>query len=53
MPKGVNNMYTKSNDQILGIESTVEANKQESDKNHKDTTDKITLLTETLNQVLA
>ena len=46
-------MDTKSNEQFLVIESTIEsknqaieANKQESDKNHKNTYDKLTLLTE-------
>ena len=46
-------MDTKSNDQFLGIESTIEANKQEADKNHKETTQKIKKIKETLNQVLA
>ena len=45
-------MDTKSDDQFLAIEANIEANKQESDKNHKETTEKITLLTETLNQIL-
>ena len=46
-------MDNKSDGQLLVTEATIEANKQESDKNHKETTEKITLLTETLNQVLA
>ena len=53
-------MDTKSDDQFLFIEATIESNKQESDKNHKDTADKIILLTEhqkenteTLKQMLA
>ena len=64
MPKGGNKMDTKSNDQFLAIETTIVANKQEADKtidtnkqeadkNHKETTDNIKQLTETLNQVLA
>ena len=39
-------MDTKSEEQFLFIESTIEANKQESDKNHKNTDEKLTLLTE-------
>ena len=39
-------MDTKSDEQFLVIEATIEANKQESDKNHKNTDEKITLLTE-------
>ena len=39
-------MDTKSDDQFLVVESTIEANKQESDKNHKETDGKITLLAE-------
>ena len=39
-------MDTKSDKQFLVIEVILEANKQESDKNHKETSDKITLLTE-------
>ena len=46
MPKGGSKMDTKSDDQFLFIEATIEANKQESDKNHKETGEKITLLTE-------
>ena len=53
MTKGGNKMDTKSDDQFLAIEANIEANcqeadknKQESDKNHKDTAEKITLLTE-------
>ena len=46
MPKGGNKMDTKSDEQFLVIEATIEANKQESDKNHKETAGKITLLTE-------
>ena len=45
-------MDNKSNEQFPVIESTIESNKQESDKNHKETAEKITLLTETLNQIL-
>ena len=37
MPKGGNNMDTKSDDQFLAIESTITSNKQEPDKNHKET----------------
>ena len=39
-------MDTNSDKQFLAIEVTIEANKQESDKNHKETSDKITILTE-------
>ena len=39
-------MYTKSDEQFLVIEATIEANNQESDKNHKNTDKKLTLLTE-------
>ena len=46
-------MDTKSYDQFLAIEATIEASKQEADKNHKETTDNIKQLTETLNQFLA
>ena len=44
-------MDTKSDDQLLAIEATVEASKREADKNHKETTDNIKQITETLNQV--
>ena len=39
-------MDTKSDEQLLVIEFTIEANKKESDKNHKKTDEKLTLLTE-------
>ena len=39
-------MDTKSYEQFLVIEYTIESNKKESDKNHKDTAEKIKLLTE-------
>ena len=39
-------MDTKSEEQFLFIESTIEANKQEYDKNHKKTDKKLTLLTD-------
>ena len=45
-------MDTKSDDQFLAIEATIEANKQEADKNHNETTENIKQLTETLNKVL-
>ena len=45
-------MDTKSDDQFLAIEATIEANKQEIDKNHNETTENIKQLTETLNKVL-
>ena len=44
-------MDTNYDEQFLVIESTIEANKQEADKNQKKTDEKITLLTENL-QVL-
>ena len=46
-------MDTKSDYQFLAIEATIEANKQEADKNHKQTTENIKQITETLKQVLA
>ena len=46
-------MDTKSDDQFLAIEATIETNKQEADKNHTETTENIKQITETLNQVLA
>ena len=39
-------MDTKPDEKFLAIEVTIESNKQESDNNHKETADKITLLTE-------
>ena len=45
-------MDTKSGDQFLAIEATIESNKQEADKNHNKTTENIKQLTETLNKVL-
>ena len=45
MPKGGNNMDTNSYEQFLIIESTIEANKQEADKNQFKTDEKLTLLT--------
>ena len=44
-------MDTKSDDQFLDIEATIEENKQEADKNHNETTENIKQLTETLNKV--
>ena len=52
MPKGGNKMDTKSNDQFLAIEATIEANKKEADKNHNETTENTKQLTETRNKVL-
>ena len=52
MPKGGNKMDTKSDDQFLAIEYTIEAKKQEADKKHNKTTENIKQLTETLNKVL-
>ena len=46
-------MDTKSDEQLLVIESTIEANKQEANKNHKETDEKIKENTETLKQILA
>ena len=48
MKKGVNKMDTKSDEQFLVIEVTIEASKQEADKNHKDTNEKFTILTDNL-----
>ena len=39
-------MDTKSDEKFLVIESTIESNKKESDKNHKNTDEKLTLITE-------
>ena len=39
-------MDTKSDEQFLVIKATIETNKQEADKNHKKTDEKLTLLTE-------
>ena len=39
-------MDTKSDEQFLVIETTIETKKQEADKNHKNTDEKLTLLTE-------
>ena len=44
-------MDTKSDEQFLVIEATIEANKQEADKNHKEANEKLALLTDNL-QVL-
>ena len=44
-------MDTKSDEQFLVIEATIESNKQEADKNQMKTDEKLTLLTENL-QVL-
>ena len=43
-------MDTKSDEQFLAIQITIEANKQESYKNHKETANKTTLLTEKHNE---
>ena len=45
-------MDTKSDDQFLVIEATIEANKQESGKNHNETAEKIKENNETLKQIL-
>ena len=45
-------MDTNSDDQFLAIEATVEANKQEADKKHNETTENIKQLTDTVNKVL-
>ena len=42
-------MDTKSDEQFLVIEATIESNKQEADKNQMKTDEKITLLTEKSN----
>ena len=39
-------MDTNSDEQFLVVEDVIEANNQESDKNHKKTDEKLTLLTE-------
>ena len=48
MPKGGNKMDTKSDEQFLVIEATIESNNKESDKNQMKTDDKLALLTENL-----
>ena len=52
MPQGGNMMNTNSDDQFLAIEATIESNKHEADKNHKETTENIKQITETRNRVL-
>ena len=44
-------MDTKSDEHFLIIESTIEVNKKEADKNHRKTDEKLTLIRENL-QVL-
>ena len=44
-------MYTESDEYFLVVEATIEANKQEADKNQLKTDEKLTILTENL-QVL-
>ena len=39
-------MDTKSDEQFLVIKATIETNKQEADQNHQNNDDKLTLLTE-------
>ena len=46
MSKGGNKMDTKYDEKFLIIEATIETNKQEADKNHRKTEEKLTLLTE-------
>ena len=45
MPKGGSKMDTKSGDQFLAIEATIEANKQEADGNQVKNYEKLTVLT--------
>ena len=45
MPKGGNKMDTKSDEQFLAIEDTIEANNQEADKNQVKNDEKIAILT--------
>ena len=45
MPKRGNKMDTKSDSKFLVIESAIESNKQEADKNQMKTDEKLTLLT--------
>ena len=47
MPKGVNNIDTKSDEQFLSIKATIESHKQESDKNQMKNNEKLTLLKRT------
>ena len=51
MPKGFNKMDTKSDEQLLGIEATIESNTQEPDKNQVNNDEKLTLLTENLQKL--
>ena len=46
MPKGGNKMDTKSDEQFLVIKATIDTNKQDADKNHNKTDEKLKLLTE-------
>ena len=41
-------MDTNSDEKFLFIKATIEANKKEADKNHKETNEKLTLITENL-----
>ena len=51
MSKGGNNMYTKSDEHFLATKSTIEANKQEADKNQVKNDEKLTILTENLQKL--
>ena len=51
MPKGGNKMDTKSDENFLAIEAFIKANNQESDKNHKNTDEKLKVLTENLKKL--
>ena len=44
-------MDTKSDEHLLSIEATIEANKQESDKNHVKNDERLTILTENLQKL--
>ena len=53
MSKGGNNMDTKSDEQFFIIQDTIEDNKQDSSEKKTKTGEKITQLTETLNNFTA
>ena len=50
MPKGSNNMDTKSDEHFLVIKATIKTNKQEADKSHKSNDEKLMILTENQKQ---
>ena len=51
MPKGGNKMDTKSDEQFITIKATIEANRQEADRNQVKTDAKLTKITEDLQKL--